>query len=92
MSSKENFPGSEPLVIDVRSRGEYAGGFFPNAINIPVDEIEGRIGDLGDRDREITLYCASGARSGMAQGILQRYNFTNLTNGGGYFQMMEKVK
>ncbi len=78
----------EKLIIDVRSQGEYAGGFYPGAINIPLDELESKISELGDRDREIILYCASGGRSSFAQSILQRYSFTNLTNGGGYNQMM----
>ncbi|MGL1893923.1 MAG: rhodanese-like domain-containing protein [Spirochaetaceae bacterium] len=84
--------GNAPIVIDVRSRDEYAGGSYPGAINIPVDEIESRTGDLGNRDREIVLYCASGGRSSFALSILQRYSFTNLKNGGGFMQMMSTLK
>lgn len=83
--------GNEKIVIDVRTPGEYAGGFYPGAVNIPLDEIEARVSDLGARDREIILYCASGGRSSYAVSILQSYGFTNLKNGGGIMSMMANL-
>lgn len=79
---------NEPVVVDVRSTGEFSGGAYPGAINIPVDELQHRIGELGGTSREITLYCASGARSGYGQRVLQQLGFTNVKNGGGIMQMM----
>jgi len=79
---------SKPLIVDVRSKEEFSGGAFPGAINIPVDELPKRIGELGSRSRELTLYCASGARSAYGQRVLLQIGFTNVKNGGGLMQMM----
>ena len=83
-------PAQGPLVVDVRTRREFAGGAYPGAVNIPVDELEGRIVELGKRDREITVYCASGARSAYAQQMLVAHGFENVTNGGGLVHMMQR--
>ena len=79
---------NEPIIVDVRSTEEFSGGAYPGAINIPVDELQHRIGELGSKSREITLYCASGARSGYGQRMLLQMGFTNVKNGGGLMQMM----
>jgi hypothetical protein len=47
---------SEVLRVDVRSAAEFASGHVVGAVNIPLDEIEGRTGDLGP-DRPIALIC-----------------------------------
>jgi rhodanese-related sulfurtransferase len=77
-----------PIIVDVRSTEEFSGGAYPGAINIPVDELHHRISELGGKSREITLYCASGARSGYGQRVLQQLGFTRVKNGGGIMQMM----
>ncbi|MEI6677061.1 MAG: FAD-dependent oxidoreductase [Mariniphaga sp.] len=81
---------NEPVIIDVRSTEEFSGGAYPGAINIPVDELQHRIGELGSKSRDITLYCASGARSGYGQRMLQQLGYTNTKNGGGIMQMMRQ--
>ncbi len=81
----------ERLVIDVRTPGEFMGGAFPDAINIPLDDIMTGKDELGDNpDREIIVYCATGARSAYAQQILRRRGFSNVTNGGGISAMMAR--
>ena len=79
-----------PIVVDVRTPGEFAGGAYPGAVNIPLDELPGRVEELGTKDRDITLYCASGARSGYAAQLLQRLGFTHVTNGGGLTHMLRR--
>ncbi|MGQ7869553.1 FAD-dependent oxidoreductase [Sunxiuqinia sp. sy24] len=79
---------NEPLVVDVRTPEEFQGGAYPDAINIPLDELSARIDELGSKSREITLYCASGARSGYGQRMLQQMGFTQVSNGGGIMHMM----
>jgi len=81
-------PSNKPLVVDVRTPGEFAGGAYQGAINIQLDELPARVNELGDKSRDITLYCASGARSAYAQRMLQQMGFTNVTNGGGLMHMM----
>lgn len=51
--------------IDVRSASEYATGHLPGAINIPLEQIELRVGDLAE-DAPIVLICQRGARAQMA--------------------------
>jgi len=81
---------SEPIIIDVRTPQEFAGGAYKGAINIPLDDLQIRINELGGKSREITLYCASGARSAYGQRVLQQLGFTNTKNGGGIMQMMRQ--
>lgn len=57
-------------IIDVRDASEFAGGAFPGAVNIPVDEIEDRAAELPS-DKPIVFVCATGARSGEAYDIVQ---------------------
>jgi NADPH-dependent 2,4-dienoyl-CoA reductase/sulfur reductase-like enzyme/rhodanese-related sulfurtransferase len=79
------------LVVDVRTPGEFMTGAFPNAVNIPLDNLMTGRADLGDKlDREIIVYCATGARSAYAQQILRQKGFTNVKNGGGIAAMMTR--
>jgi rhodanese-related sulfurtransferase len=59
------------LLLDVRTPEEFASGHLPAAVNIPVQELERRIGELERTDRPIVLYCRSGNRSSRAAGILK---------------------
>ena len=87
-SGAKSASSNEPLVIDVRSVQEFRGGAIPGAINIPLDELPEHINKLGGYSRDITVYCASGARSSYAQQMLMKVGFTNVKNGGGIMQMM----
>lgn len=83
----------ERLVVDVRTPGEFAGGAFPQAVNIPLDNIMSGNMDLGsDMDREIVVYCATGARSAYALQVLKQRGFTNVKNGGGIANMMSNFQ
>jgi len=70
------------IVIDVRTPGEFAGGHYKGAINIPVDSLQKNITKVGPKDKPVIVYCASGARSSAAAGILKRSGFTNVLNAG----------
>ncbi|HCT77486.1 MAG TPA: ArsR family transcriptional regulator [Micromonosporaceae bacterium] len=43
-------------VVDVRPALEYAAGHLPGAINIPIDELEQRLGEIPQQS-EIVAYC-----------------------------------
>jgi phage shock protein E len=76
------------LVVDVRSVGEFSGGHFNGALNIPVDEVQRRISEFGtNKDREIILYCRSGGRAGSAKQILESAGYKKVTNAGGLTDM-----
>ncbi len=85
---------NSPIVVDVRSREEFSYGAYPNAICLPLDELSyGYENALGaNLDRDITLYCASGARSAYAAQYLRQLGYTNVKNGGGLMQMMRKYR
>jgi len=89
-ASSSTTVSNEPLIVDVRSAQEFAGGAYPGAINIPLDEIQMHINKFGSHSRDITVYCASGARSAYGQRVLQQLGFTNVKNGGGIMQMMSR--
>lgn len=70
------------MLVDVRTPEEFAGKHLDGAINIPVDDLEARMGEL-KKDADIVLYCRSGARSGRALGMLKAAGFTKVYNLGG---------
>ncbi len=57
-------------VIDVRDAKDVATGTFPGAINIPVGEIEKRIGEIS-KTKPTVFTCATGARSGEAYDMVK---------------------
>jgi rhodanese-related sulfurtransferase len=69
-------------LLDVRSTGEFAGKHIEGAINIPVDQLAGRIAELGSKDTAIVVYCLSGARSGRAASLLRAQGFTTVADLG----------
>ena len=80
-------------VIDVRSAEEFASGHLRNAINIPHDQIDSRVQELGDnKQKAIILYCKSGRRAGLAQESLKAHGFTNSNNAGAYNSLAEQKR
>ena len=77
-------PAAErPFVLDVRTPQEFASGHIPGAVNIPVDDLRSRLGEL-PRDREIAAYCQVGQRGYLATRILHQNGFSAANIGGGY--------
>ena len=75
--------GERPFLLDVRTPQEFAGGHIPGAVNIPVDDLRSRLGEL-PRDREIAAYCQVGQRGYLATRILLQAGFQAANVGGGY--------
>lgn len=75
------------LVVDVRTVEEFNSEHYPKAKHIPLNEIENRISEFGDKAKPIILYCRSGNRSGKAKLILEQAGFTNVINAGGLAEM-----
>lgn len=71
------------LVLDVRTPAEYASGHYDGATNIPLGELKDRLAAIGDKQRSIVVYCASGVRSAAAARILRAAGFHDVTNAGG---------
>ena len=74
---------SKPLILDVRSRLEYQMGHAPGSVNIPVDELAKRLGEL-ERTRNIYACCAGGGRSARAKEILETEGFMKVLNAGAW--------
>ncbi len=89
---ENNSDMNSPIIIDVRTPEEFAMGAFPGAINVPLDVLDQRTEEVIGKDlnRDITVYCASGARSAYAQQYLQQLGFKQVKNGGGLSQMMSR--
>ncbi|MDP2109702.1 MAG: rhodanese-like domain-containing protein [Thiobacillus sp.] len=60
---KEN--PSQIVVVDVRDDREFKKGSMPGAINVPVGDIEKKMGEL-PKDKPVIFVCPTGARSGEA--------------------------
>lgn len=72
-----------PLVVDVRSPGEFANGHVEGSINLPLDAfMEQAPAALPDRNAPLVLCCLSGARSGMAAQWLRSQGYSQVSNGG----------
>jgi hydroxyacylglutathione hydrolase len=83
------------VILDVRTNEEYEGksdpeqGTFVNAINIPVQELEQRIGELDKhKTSDIIVYCTLGKRSARASSLLAKNGFKSVYNlDGGIMEM-----
>ena len=79
----------DQLLLDVRNPGELQTvGAFPNAINIPVDELRARMAEL-PKDKEILVACQVGLRGHVACRMLSNCGFRvrNLSGGFKTYQM-----
>lgn len=77
--------------IDVRTPEEFKEGHLKDAVNIPVDQIGTRIGSVSpDKSAPVNLYCRSGRRSEAALQELKKMGYTNVTNHGGYQDLLQK--
>jgi phage shock protein E len=80
------------IILDVRSKREYASGHIKGSINIPVDMLSSSLGRFKDKEVPIITCCASGSRSAMAKNILKSRGFVAVFNGGGWSSLQTKVR
>jgi rhodanese-related sulfurtransferase len=80
----EQLRSSEPpAVLDVRGEQEWQDKRIEGSINIPVNELQERIGEVPTTQR-VMVYCVSGYRSSIAASLLaiyERENHTDLIGG-----------
>lgn len=75
---------SDYIIVDVRTKEEYAEKHIPNAINIPNETIgKEEIPELPDKEQLIMVYCRSGNRSKQAAGKLASLGYSNIVEIGG---------
>jgi CoA-disulfide reductase len=72
------------LLIDVRTKEEYALGSIKGAVNIPIDEIRSRLNEI-PQNKNLYLFCQVGIKAYLAYRILVQNGYKNLKNlSGGY--------
>ncbi len=67
------------VILDVRESAEYAFNHLPNALSIPLGELEERLGEL-NKDDEIYVICRTGNRSDLVAQKLTENGFGNVLN------------
>lgn len=74
--------GEKLNLVDVREAEEVAQGIIPNAVHIPLGEVESRLNEF-NKDEEYIIVCRSGARSGVATQALTAagYKAKNMLGG-----------
>jgi NADPH-dependent 2,4-dienoyl-CoA reductase/sulfur reductase-like enzyme/rhodanese-related sulfurtransferase len=80
-------------ILDVREPSEFNSGHYEGAINIPLNSLRSKLGDL-PKDREIRVYCAAGLRSYYATRILKQNGFSvkNISGGMATYRAQKLVK
>lgn len=69
------------IVLDVRNAAEFSGGHIADARNIPLAELEGRLGELARyKDKPLLVNCQGGVRSANACNVLKKGGFTKVYN------------
>ena len=81
-SEIDQFVSDGYQLIDVRSAGEYARGFIPGALSMPVDEIRDRISELSNKN--LLVNCQVGQRGHTATLLFKELGFNAVNLDGGY--------
>ena len=80
------------VILDVRTLEEFNTGHIPNAVSLPIDEIEGAVAlMIPDKSEIILVYCRSGARSADAAAILVEMGYHNVFDFGGIIDWTGEV-
>lgn len=66
-------------IIDVRTAEEHELGAIPGAVNIPLDELRGRLQDI-PAGKPVYVYCGVGLRGYLASNILRENGFADVRN------------
>ena len=66
---QERLRDGRSVVVDVRSSGEFATGHVPGAVNIPLEQLQSRSGDLPSH-QQLVFTCESGRRALIACELL----------------------
>jgi len=74
--------GAGATVVDVRTAEEFNDGNFAGAVNIPLQDLQRRVGEI-PKDKPVILYCASGARSSVGARFLKQSGYADVINAGG---------
>jgi phage shock protein E len=83
--------GTAPVILDVRSRAEFARGHVPGARHIPFWQVSRHIDEIAaPRDAEVVIYCGHGPRAIVAGRTLRRKGFTRIAYLDGHFSQWRR--
>jgi rhodanese-related sulfurtransferase len=68
--------------LDVRTTEEHARGAIPGSLNIPLDQLRERLGEVGTR--KVVVYCEVGQRGHTATALLRELGIVARNLDGGY--------
>lgn len=85
-----DFKARGAVIIDVRSKAEYADGAIPRSKNIPLPKINSKAEEIKKLNKPVITCCASGMRSSSAAAILKSKGIECI-NGGGWFNLSQKL-
>ena len=71
LAGKRPDAGAAPIVVDVRSEAEHAGGHIVGSLNIPLTHLDERIGEIPS-GKPVAVHCEGGYRSAIAASLLQK--------------------
>ena len=71
------------VLLDVRTREEYADAHIPGSLNIPLDELQTLKNKISDSSTPLFVYCLSGGRSRQAVHFLKHLGYSDVTDMGG---------
>ena len=77
MLAEELDGNTPPLVLDVRAQGEWKLKHVGESVNVPLTQLQNRIGEI-PQDRRVAVMCAGGYRSSIAVGILKKNGLENV--------------
>ena len=84
LADLENLPKDGSVIrLDTRTPAEYSRGHIAGFVNIPVDELRERLGEL-ERGKPVYVICQSGLRSYIASRILEGNGFEAYNFAGGF--------
>lgn len=86
----QDFKARGAIILDVRTQGEYENGGIPGSKNIPLQNLNAKIGQIKKWNKPVICCCASGMRSASAAGML-RSQGVEAMNGGGWFSLGKKL-
>lgn len=70
-------PAADTLILDVRAADEVAAGAFAGSVNIPADQVAGRVAEL-PKDKRNVCHCSTGTRAEMTYNVLKSAGFTRV--------------
>ena len=71
------------VLLDVRTKEEYAGYHIAGSVNIPLDRLDTVGVNIPDKATPVFVYCQSGGRSASAAAYLKRNGYSCVYDIGG---------